>query len=552
MGMRRLALVLALVALAAGTPFAGGAAVPDGQLPPWAPTNGPTPLATGDFNGDGYDDLATGVPSEDISGTANTGAVHVLYGGTSGVTGTGNQFWHQGSPGVPGKLQRDDRFGWALTTGDFDNDGYDDLAVGVPFEDIGVRSCSGIFNQNCRTTTWTDAGYVVVLYGTANGLSRAGSDGWARNTGGVQGSVDGGVLFGWALAAGDFDGDGFDDLGIGAPGESRRRGAVNVLRGGPNGLRASGDQLWRQGKDGVDEGREEGDWFGASLAAGKLGYSTREDDLAIGAPGEAVGGKTRAGVVHVLYGQAGEGLSASIVPDSLLHHDVAGVAGDVQSFGLFGGALASADFGRSNQADLAVGAPGYLIEGRTGAVSVFYGSSYGVVPAESELWHRGTLGLPSTAVPLRFGHSLAAADFNGFSQADLAIGAHHDRSHDTLRAGSVAVVYGSPIGLRVSGSIATAPQLLTRRTFVNVQPRVDDRFGSAIAAGNFGGGPGADIAVSAPGVDSGDTAAQVDTGAIYLGYGQSTGIFTQGPTFWNQDTAGILDDAEAGDRLGGG
>lgn len=60
-------------------------------------------LAVGDFNGDGRDDLAVGVPDEDVGAAGNAGAVNVLYGSSSGgLTSTLNQFWHQDSPGIEG------------------------------------------------------------------------------------------------------------------------------------------------------------------------------------------------------------------------------------------------------------------------------------------------------------------------------------------------------------------------------------------------------------------------------------------------------------------
>ena len=62
-------------------------------------------LTTGDFNGDGYADLAVGVPGEDVGSISDAGAVHVLYGSVSGLTSTWDQLWTQDSPGVPGVAQ---------------------------------------------------------------------------------------------------------------------------------------------------------------------------------------------------------------------------------------------------------------------------------------------------------------------------------------------------------------------------------------------------------------------------------------------------------------
>ena len=542
---------LGAVLLFAATPVL--AATPPPQL--WGNA---TTAASGDFNGDGFHDLVVGVPWEDIGSKQDAGGVSVLYGSAGGLSATGDQFWRQGSAGVPGDVEVDDRFGWALATGDFNGDGRDDLAIGVPYEDITIgekHPVTGAVNHYEEN----DAGYVVVLYGTPTGLSAAKSQGWHQKKDGVKGKAEYRDYFGWALAAGDFNGDGRDDLAVGVPGEDREgagvrppnTGAVEVLYGRSSGLSAASDQLWEQAAAGVDEHREAGDRFGTSLAAGNLGYSTKEDDLAIGVPGEDFGSRIDAGAVHVLFGQPGKGLSTTSVPDLVLHEDGQDVEGDAEDGDLFGWALAIADFGVSTQKDLAVGIPGESGNfPRQGAVHVFYGGSFGPTVTNDQVWHEGTSGVEGDPeAGDQFGRSLAVADFDAFSQSDLAIGSPLEDVGSAPDAGAVHIIHGGPAGLSVTGSASIPDQLWTRSSLTAGGSLTGSTFGFALAAGPFGNGPGADLAIMVPGLSQADNGS---VGVADILYGSDpTGLRTASAQLWHQDSPGIEDQAEAGDRFGG-
>ena len=111
-----------------------------------------------DFNGDGYADLAIGVPDEDVGAVADAGAVHVLYGSAAGLVAAGNQFWTQDTGGSSTAIEAGDRFGSALATGDFNGDGFADLAVGVPDEDVGAVADAGVGARALRVAGRADVG----------------------------------------------------------------------------------------------------------------------------------------------------------------------------------------------------------------------------------------------------------------------------------------------------------------------------------------------------------------------------------------------------------
>ncbi len=121
-----------------------------------------------DYNGDGFADLAVGVPDEDIGGVASAGAIHVIYGGPGGLSAAGDQVFHQDSDGMNDTAENSDFFGDALGSGDFDGYGFDDLAIGVSGEETGF----GFGNQ----------GEVQIVYGTATGLTSSGDQVFHQDT----------------------------------------------------------------------------------------------------------------------------------------------------------------------------------------------------------------------------------------------------------------------------------------------------------------------------------------------------------------------------------
>ena len=202
------------------------------------------------------------------------------------MSGNGRQFITQDSPNCPETAEAGAIFGLSLAGGDFNKDGFSDLAVGAPYDDLAP-----VFNT----------GVVHVFYGAASGLTCSNSVAWRENDF-AGGSVQGDELFGSALAVGDFNLDGYSDLAIGAANDqvsnATGAGSVRVVYGGNGGLVVNGSKLWTLDTPGILETAAPGDHFGWSLAAGNFGKGGHAD-LAIGIPFRAVGSADNAGAVTI-------------------------------------------------------------------------------------------------------------------------------------------------------------------------------------------------------------------------------------------------------------
>ena len=502
-------------------------------------------LAAGDFNCDGRTDLAI-FDNESLT-DEQEGAVHVLYSDATGLPGT-DQIWKDFNP-ANGSNDREllDRFGWALAAGNYDGNSFDgndcdDLAIGIPGEDVGAAA---------------DAGGVLILYGFPfSGLASGSSPGawrWTLGAGGIGGTPATGDNLGAALASGDFDNDGKDDLAIGAPyaneGAVGNAGKVLVLYGTTaTGLSPTDHRIFSQDSSGGDgtmqDSSESDDIFGYALAAGDFNQDL-SDDLAIGVPGEDLGGIGSAGAVQVLYGFTNTGLR--LTNNQAWNESNIDTAGALETNDNFGAVLAAGDVTGEGTDDLAIGAPLEDTDGfeDAGAVTLLWGQfGVGLATAGSERYDQSDLGDGESPGPFEnFGYSLAIGDFiemNGIGASDLAIGIVQEKvlevatGQDWTAAGGVTVVPGG-FGLVPSEAIFWAQGY--RGSAGAERLNVGQLYGHALAAGDFDGNGHDDLAIGAPSVNGqlGPTTTGVDAGAIYVLYGAlfADSFESADSTFWS-------------------
>ncbi len=268
-----------------------------------------TSVATaGDVNGDGYSDIIVGAPGE----ASYAGSVYAYYGGPDSLDTTAG--WEEYS-GVEGSA-----YGFSVgSAGDVNGDGYGDVIVGAPSWDNG---------QSNEGAAW-------VYLGAAAGLNTTSQ--WTQESNQVDGS------FGWSVGrAGDVDGDGYDDIIVGAPyfdnGETNE-GAAWVFLGSNTGVRLAPDWFIESDQAYAD--------LGFAVGTGGDVNGDGLSDVIVSAP-YWMDGEEDEGAVWVYHGSSAD---FDTTPDRYIQLNAAETG--------FGYSLGTAgDVNRDGYSDVIVGAPG--------------------------------------------------------------------------------------------------------------------------------------------------------------------------------------------------
>ncbi|MBM9499332.1 VCBS repeat-containing protein [Leptospira sp. 201903071] len=346
----------------------GGDGIPNGASPNSTLSAGSImffggTVATGDINGDGFEDVVVG----SYGYSTSSGRVDVFYSsGTSGVP-TGGLSTAKST--LIGSVLNG-RFGITVATGDSNGDGYADVLVGAD----GI-SRSYIFHSD---GTGGISGQDLSAGGTANTL--------------LIGET--GSQFGISVSLGDVTADGFQDALIGARSYTANQGRAYVFHSNGSSGIPNQDLSGSGFANTILTGQIAGSFFGISVSLGDVNGDGSADAL-VGAYGFGTGNS----FIFLSDGSSGI-VSQNLQSGGTAHSTFTGeTAGD--QFGIF---VRLVDANGDGCSDVAVGAYGYSGGGNTGRVYIFSGSSSGIPSVGAPSANTILTGEPAS----QFGYSIAS------------------------------------------------------------------------------------------------------------------------------------------------
>ena len=446
----------------------------------------------GDFNGDGFEDIAIGVPDSNLNNTSG-GYAYLVYGQSGATRGTVSMSAFNSADGVfvSGAETADYLGGTVNLSGDLNDDGYDDMVVAVPREDDGE----------------TNAGALYIIWGSASPSNIDISTDFNTAVGATNAA--GFVILGnesadeighyltidpqnaqFLDAGGDFNGDGVDDLLIGhnqSDFDSQTNAGVGYLVFGRSGSTRSNFKLDTYKKEGFA-------FYNTGSGDNYVGHSVQfigdyngdgYNDVIIGAP-QADGGATDSGEAYVVFGNAGPEYQDV---DLAALNGINGftiTSADLNS--KLGGTVSSADVNGDGLTDVIIGATEIDINGLNdnGAVVVLYGNTspshpdvvLESVPAGAGYIITGENDNDRSAFSVR-----GAGDVNGDGVDDFMISTIHD-DDGGVSAGAAWIIFG------LTGTSRGDIDLLTLSAsdgFKILGDAAADQFGRSATAGDVNG-----------------------------------------------------------------
>jgi Ca2+-binding RTX toxin-like protein len=381
----------------------------------------------GDINGDGIDDV--------ILGSDSNAKSYIIFGKTGGFDLTLNVNQLNGSNGFAIATNNliISPFGVPVSgAGDINGDGVDDLIVGIPMSDANTTSLTGLS---------------AVVFGSKTGFAATISPTNLNGTNGflIAGLIEEGFAGASVSRAGDINGDGVDDLLVGAPGSQANK--TYVVFGSKTGFNTTFNLADINGSNGfIIQGKIAGDQLGYSVSNAGDVNQDGVDDILVGAPAATSGDRVDAGESYVVFGKTGGNFGTTLDVSNLNGTNGFTIRG--ANPGDFSGIAVSqiGDFNGDDISDLVIGASNAAPNGKAaaGTAYVVFGKQGGF-GATLDLSNLGDGGFAIQGISAgdRTGQSVrGAGDINNDGFDDLIIGAPEASRNGITNVGESYVLYG--------------------------------------------------------------------------------------------------------------